>query len=336
MKILKWILIVIVAIVAIFLIYSASQPNQMILEESIEVEASASSVFGEVINFPSWGNWSAWDKMDPDMKKEFSEEFGVVGSFSAWESENPNVGAGRQEVVEIRENEYMKVEMTFRDWGDAVNYASFTLVEEDGKTNVTWAYEGAETPFYMNFFNSLMEPMVRESYKSSLESLKELVESKSTEVDNPMNLEVEEVEGRDIISIMDSTTAEGIGAKLGELYTELSVYLASEEGAESAGMPLALYHAYSEDRVVLEAAIPYSGAVEASGRIEVKQTPAGKVIKGIHKGDYNASGRMHEAIEEYMHASGMKFREACWEVYANDPTTVDSAEVETHIYYPVE
>lgn len=332
MKILKWILIVIVAIVGIFLIYSASQPNKIALEESIVIDAPATAVFAEIMDFKSWDNWSAWNQLDPDMEKEYTGEPGTVGYSNAWKSQHPMVGNGRQEIVEIAANEMMKTKLNFEGW-DGTNYATFTLTEEDGKTTVSWNMDGAETPFYMNFMNSMIEPNIRDSYQKSLNSLKEVVESKPAEIANPMNLEVKEVEAINILSIKDSTDAEGISEKLKELYTEISIFMATNK-VESAGMPLALYHSYSPEKVVLEAAIPYSGEASAEGRIMVTATPAGKAVMGVHYGDYNGTAPLHEAMEAFVEANKFEYN-VCWEVYANDPTTVDSADVETQIYYSV-
>ena len=66
------------------------------------------------------------------MEQTYSGEKGTVGYKSAWVSENQMVGTGSQEVIEIRENEFMKTKMLFN--GEAAeNFASFTLSESDGK-----------------------------------------------------------------------------------------------------------------------------------------------------------------------------------------------------------
>lgn len=335
MKILKWILIVIAAIVVIFLVYSSTQPSKAVTQQSIEIDAPASQIYEVLIDFPDWSSWSVWSQKDTNMTTEYSETFGEVGSYSSWKSDHPEVGTGRQEVIEVRENEYLKMEMNFTDW-PGTKYAEFILKENEGKTEVTWTYEGSETPFYLNFMNPLIAGMLDKDYKTGLENLKAYVESMPTEVANPMNLEIVEVEPVNIVSIKDSCTADEISAKLGELYTELSIFLEMAKKAESNGMPLALYHWYSPEKVILEGAIPYSGEVKPSGRVQVKTTPGGKVIKGIHYGDYNGTEQMHIGIETFAKASQLNFAGPCWEVYANDPTLVDSAAVETHIYYPVE
>ncbi|MEQ8910640.1 MAG: SRPBCC family protein [Vicingaceae bacterium] len=334
MKVLKWILIVIAALIAVFLIYSATQPNQLVLEESISIDAPKEQIFSEVTNFRNWGEWSEWDRLDPDMEQKYSEKMGEVGSFNSWKSNNPMVGNGSQEVVEVRPNEYMKVVMKFGERPDK-NYTEFILSEEDGKTKVVWTMEGAKTPFYLNVMNTFMEPMIRDSYKKSLKRLKSYIEEMPTEVPNPMGLEVMEVEGVPIVSILDSTTGNGISSKLGELYQEISMHIATS-GAKQAGMPLAIYHTYSPEKVILEAAIPYSGNVESKGRVQVKETPSGKVIKGIHYGDYAASEAMHYSISDYAQAKSLKISDTPWEIYANDPSEVDSAAVETHIYYQIQ
>jgi effector-binding domain-containing protein len=334
MKILKWIVIVIVAIIAIFLIYSAMQPNKAIVSETIEIKKPASVIYADISDFKTWSNWSVWAQMDPNMENEFSETMGEIGSFTAWKSDNPLVGIGRQEIIELRENEYLKFKMNFDAW-PGTKYAEFIIEENEGVTNVTWTYEGTETAFYMNFMNSMIEKMLIPNYQDGLKNMKEYMESMTTEVANPMNLEVIEFEARKVISIKDSTDAMGISAKLGELYGELSVFMAMNEDLESAGMPLAFYHMYSEGKVILEAALPYSGEATAEGRINVTETPAGKVIKGVNLGSYESTEAMHYAIDDFIKASQLEYRGACWEVYANDPTTVEEAEIETQLFYPV-
>ena len=107
------------------------------------------------------------------------------------------------------------------------------------------------------------------------------------------------------------------------------------KGIKMVEMPLAMYHSYAEDKVVLEAAMRFEGEATPEGRIMVKETPAGTTLKGTHYGDYAASGNMHYAIEDYGKTKNLEFQDLCWEIYANDPTLVDSADVETQIYYPV-
>lgn len=334
MKALKWIIIIIVLLIGGYLIFSASQPNQLKLEESIKIDAPAERIYAELVEFKNWHNWSAWDQLDSNMKSEYSEEMGKVGSWSQWWSEHPEVGNGRQEIVEIKDGEYIKSAMIFEGF-DATNYAEFILEEAGDSTLVRWTYIGGKTPFYFNAMNTFIEPRLRTNYEKSLKQFKAYVEAMPDRVPLPAGVEMVELETQPIISILDSTTAEGISAKLRELYIELNIY-AESKGLNSDGMPLAIYHNYSEDKVVLEGAIPVAEVeVMTEGRIMQKIMPAGKAIKGIHYGDYDGSEDLHFSIGDYIEASKYEMIGSPWEVYANDPTLVDSAKVETHIYYPV-
>lgn len=334
MKVLKWIGIIIVVLIVLALTYSALQPNKMTLEESIVIEAPVSKVYDEVMSYDTWNQWATWNMKDPNMEVEYSGTPGEVGYKSSWKSENPEVGIGSQEIVELTPNESINVAMNFAGW-DGTSYANWKFEEVENGTKVSWGFEGSETPFYLNWMNGIMQGMVSIEYKASLKNLKERVESMPDAMPNAMGIEVIEVESRPIVSILDSTDAASISAKLGELYGELSVFLAANSEAEMVDMPLALYHYYSEDKVILEAAMYYSGTVEESGRVKLNETPAGKTVKGVHYGDYNSSGDMHYAIEDFMKSNGLEYSGPCWEYYANDPTTVDSAAIETQIYYPV-
>ena len=334
MKVLKWVLIVLGSLIAIFLIYSASQSNQLNVEESITINAPADKIFYEISHFENWMEWSVWSKLDAEMEQEFSETMGEVGSYSEWKSDHPRVGNGRQEVVEIRQNEYQKVAMQFEGM-EGTAYAAFILEPSDDGVLVRWTFEGAETPFYMNWINGLIEPELRKNYVAGLEALKVYVEGMADDVQLPAGTSIEEMEAQMIISIVDSTTGEGISAKLTEMYTELSIFVESNQDLNMAGMPLAIYHDYAPERVIMEGAFTVQGSAESAGRVKVGELPQGTVIKGIHYGDYAASEDLHNAIYGYIEASDYEMAGSPWEVYANDPTMVDSADVETHIFYPI-
>ena len=143
---------------------------------------------------------------------------------------------------------------------------------------------GAETPFYARIMNTIFEPMIRESYQTSLMDLKEIVESKPVDIPNPLNLEIVEVEGINIISIRDTTTPDGISNTLRDLYTELAIYMGANEQVKMDGMPIGIYHTFSDEMVDMEAAFPISGDAVADGRIMIGMTPAGKSLKGVHMG----------------------------------------------------
>ena len=331
MKFLKWLLIIVVVIVGIIAIYGVTQPAQMTVKESIEINAPTSVVFDEIENFESWGQWSAWDKMDTAMQQAYEGEPGAVGHKNSWVSKNMAVGIGSQEIIEVRDNEFMKVKMFFNGSIDE-NLASFTLTENDGKTTVVWDMLGAETPFYARIMNTIFKPMIVQSYKTSLADLKTVVESKPVEVPNPLNLEIVEVESQPIISILDSCSVDEMTTKMKELYTELGVYMGMN-GIESGSNSLSYYYTYSPEKVVFEPAFTVSEVIETEGRIQSRNTPAGKALKAVYVGDYEGLTEVRMEIEAYSKAKGIELADFCWELHLNQQGEVKANELETHVYY---
>ncbi len=333
MKIIKWFLIILIALVAGFLFYSSTLPSQVIVSESITIDAKKSRIFSYLINYDDWKNWAVWNQLDSNMRTEYTGEAGTIGFKSEWFSDHTEVGNGSQEIVELIPNEYIKTKMRFEGWEED-NYSEFILTDKEGQTELKWTFEGAATPFFLNIMNTFIEPMLVESYQTSLKQLKEHIESNKTALKEFENIEITEVNTQTIAFIKDSTTADNLSKKLGELYTELAIYL-EISGATIKGMPLAIYHYYSPEKVVLSAAMFIESRVDGNERVQMGSTPEGKVVKGIHFGSYDSSDQMHESIDAFAKERNLTIATFCWEVYDNDPTLVDSADIKTSIYYPI-
>jgi len=78
----------------VVVIYGATQPSQIEVKEYIEINASASLVFGEIEDFEAWNDWYARSKMDPDMVQNYEGELGTVGYKNSWVGNNQMVGTG--------------------------------------------------------------------------------------------------------------------------------------------------------------------------------------------------------------------------------------------------
>ena len=174
------------------------------------------------------------------MAQTYEGEMGTVGYKNSWVSNNRMVGTGSQEIIEIRDNEYMKTKMLLNAAAAAEIFASFTLTKSDGKTTVVWDMIGAETPFYARIMNTIFKPMTVESYKSSLIDLKRIVESKPVVITDPHGLEIVEVEGVSIVSIKDSCAVGEMPTKMTEIYTKSGIFMAMNN-IETAGNSLVLY-----------------------------------------------------------------------------------------------
>ena len=96
----------------------------------------------------------------------------------AWQSEDPNVGSGQQEIVESQPETRIRTKLTF-DGFDAPSYATFTFEPADGGTRVTWAFDANMDNTVGRYMGLMMEKWVGGDYERGLARLKEVAESES-------------------------------------------------------------------------------------------------------------------------------------------------------------
>ena len=174
MSVLKKILLVIVIILAIPLIAAIFIDKDYAVEREIVIEQPKNEVFEYVKYLKNQDNFSKWANMDPDMKKTYRGTDGQVGFVSAWESDNPDVGKGEQEIVGITEGERIDYELRFYEPFESKEPAYMTTESlSPQKTKVTWGFNG-HMDYPMNLMLVFMdfEEMIGNDLETGLQNLK--------------------------------------------------------------------------------------------------------------------------------------------------------------------
>ncbi len=162
-----------IATLSICLVGCDPKPYQV--SRSLEINAPANHVYGIVADHSKRVEWSPWEQIDPDMKKEVTGEAGAVGSKWSWSSENDEVGTGTLETKEVRANEYIKSNLIFTSPFEASSTVEWEFNEQNGVTTATWKNSG-ELPGMVAMFTD-MEETLGPSFEKGLEGLKTLSES---------------------------------------------------------------------------------------------------------------------------------------------------------------
>jgi carbon monoxide dehydrogenase subunit G len=173
---LKKILVVIVAIIAIVLIWAAFRPNELLVQRTATINAPPEKIFPLLNDFHAWGSWSPWEKLDPAMKRTYSGPASGQGAVYAWEG-NRDVGSGRMELVESTPPSKVGIKLDFLKPFEAHNHTEFTLAPNGNATNVTWTMRGPSpymTKLMGIFFN--MDKMVGSDFERGLANLKAVAE----------------------------------------------------------------------------------------------------------------------------------------------------------------
>jgi hypothetical protein len=93
MKFLKWLVIALVAIIALLFAVSFILPSRVHVERSLSMAASQEKVFAQVSNLRNWPAWSPWNLRDPEMKVQYEGPTEGAGQKSIWQSESQGDGS---------------------------------------------------------------------------------------------------------------------------------------------------------------------------------------------------------------------------------------------------
>ncbi|MEO6669974.1 MAG: SRPBCC family protein [Ferruginibacter sp.] len=176
MRILKKILVVLIALVIVLLITALFVKKDYSIEREITINKPKTDVFNYIKYLKNQNDYSKWAKMDPNMQKTFSGTDATVGFVSAWEG-NKDVGKGEQEIKGIKEGERVDFEIRFKKPMESVAQAHMTTAAiNDNQTKVSWVFSG-HMPYPFNLMRLFgMEKMVGNDLQTGLENLKAIQE----------------------------------------------------------------------------------------------------------------------------------------------------------------
>ena len=175
-KVLKFIGILILLVIAFVLIAGIFVSKTYHVERSIVINASKEKVWSNTSTLHGLNSWSPWLEIDPNVKVTYEGEDGTVGAKYKWEG-NGDVGQGEQTISKIEEPNSFGTHIHFlKPMNDEAD-AHIDLADEAGSTKVTWTLDG-EYSYPKNvmqlFFD--MDKMIGDQYNKGLNKLKTLSE----------------------------------------------------------------------------------------------------------------------------------------------------------------
>lgn len=170
---------IVIGLALLVFILSSIAPKSFKVERQIRINRPVQEVYGYLRYLRNQDHWAKWNRLDPEMKKEFKGEDGKIGFQSAWESDHKQVGAGQQTITALEDNKavYTKLEFykPFKSESDA--YLKTEKVDDD-TTDVFWGFTGQMSPpmnVMLLFMN--MDKQVGADFEEGLGRLKKVLES---------------------------------------------------------------------------------------------------------------------------------------------------------------
>lgn len=170
------ILVAAVLLIAGFLVFVTTRPNELVVERKGRFRASPGRIFEELNDFRRWGGWSPWDRLDAGMLKTYAGSERGKGAVYAWKG-NSKVGEGRMEILESSPASLVRIKLDFVKPFPSSNTTTFTLVPQGEFTEMTWAMRGpaAFMTKLMCIFMDL-DKAIGKDFERGMENLKGVVE----------------------------------------------------------------------------------------------------------------------------------------------------------------
>lgn len=189
MKVLKIILGIIAATIALFLIIAVFLPSEVTVERSLTIEAPDSVVFDYITDFNHRAEWDPWLEMEPDAKVTLNEISKGVGAGYSWEGEV--IGSGNMVIDKVDKNKSVNSTLTFLTPQTSEGKVEWQLEPTENGTNITWSFYSEMGYPVERYFGLMMDGVLGPQLQKGLENLDHeiayiliLTQPDSTETEN--------------------------------------------------------------------------------------------------------------------------------------------------------
>lgn len=175
-KILTIVGAVLLATIAVILVYASTRPDSFRVERSTAMNAPPEKIFPYIEGLKRWAEWSPYEGRDPAMKRAYSGADSGTGAVYEWDG-NDDVGKGRMEIVDSTPPHRVVIKLDFLKPFEGHNMAELTVEPKGGQTIVTWAMYGPST-FMTKLIGTFMDmdDMIGRDFAAGLAKLKTVVE----------------------------------------------------------------------------------------------------------------------------------------------------------------
>jgi hypothetical protein len=176
MKILKFIFLGVIGLMALLLLIALFIPNDYTVSVSTTINKPKQEVFDYVKLIKNQENYSIWVMQDPNVNMDYQGVDGTVGFKASWDSKDDNVGAGSQQITAVSE-ERIDVDLHFDRPMKGDDKAS-TLLESisENETKITAEFYG-HSSYPMNLMNFVGEKIINDAQTQNLTNLKKILEN---------------------------------------------------------------------------------------------------------------------------------------------------------------
>lgn len=342
MKILKYLLLLLVVVIAAGLIYTATIPSDYNVSRSKVVNAPVELAFATVNDLKTWEEWGPWHDEDSTIAITYGDKTVGIGASSSWTSHD---GPGKLKMIAAVPNKSINIEMQFADYDPTQIEWNFEKV--DGGTKITWSMSSKNNPFMFKIFaamsggwDGMFGPM-EEQGLNNLEGVlaEELKKANSFRVGEVTSVDLV---GGNFIGYFHKTSTdldhEGMTKIFMESLPKAGMYAAQKGLKLGDYVPGSVYTKWDEETKEAEfyVGLLLNKKLAPAEGMKVVSMPKGKGVMVPKFGNYGTGDmEAHGKIAQYLEANKLTPTGLVWELYMNDPMSVKPQDIQTDIYYAV-
>ena len=175
MRILKSVLLALIAVLAVLVVIGFLLPASYHVERSVTMRAKPEDIFHHLHTLKTWPEWTAWNQQRfPDMKAGFSGPAAGAGATYDWDGKD--VGRGCITLTAADPKKGVEYDLNFED-GAMLSKGSVTMAPAGDDVKVTWINEGRLGSNPINrYFGLMMDRMMGPDFEKGLTNLKQKLE----------------------------------------------------------------------------------------------------------------------------------------------------------------
>lgn len=320
MKFLKWLLIIIGALLLLYLISCLIGPKDLNVTRSVKMKSTPAQAYNLVNDLTKWESWSPWGLRDSSMVVNYPGKTEGVGASYTWKGDIS--GTGSLEIVESSKNESLKTELKFGGY-DGTSNGHWSFKKDDDETEVSWGMVGDPVPFMARgvmLFTRAKSKMAKD-FDAGLNNIKNIAEERAKGIYDGYKINNVTIPEKHYVLNRQMVNLNQLQAFYMRNLPAISVDV-SKAGIETDGMPCGLFYKWDEvnGQTDMAAAIPVKKAVSLKGLMSTTIEER-KALQVDYYGDYSGTGAAHYAIDAYVKDHGLFTDYPVVEQYVTDPGT---------------
>lgn len=166
-------------IIAVILITAIFVRKEYTVESHILILRPVEQVFEYIQILENQQEYSLWNLVDPTAKRVFSgAPDGCQGHIVAWDSFDPRLGRGEEEIINLEQNKRIDIEIRFKRPLPFTDYTyMITEMTPENNTVLTWGIHGKRMyPLNIVYLYYDMEALLRLKLNRSIDKIKRNLE----------------------------------------------------------------------------------------------------------------------------------------------------------------